>query len=424
MAIFGSFHMGISKSRADQSGFDNMVCVDPHSEIGYLKPQLALALESATPTEPTISAVCPSGTVYLFSTTSGKIWKRTTAGVYSSITANQIDTSGHKGAYHFNGFMFFWTSSKISYFIADTEASRPSGDIYATFANSSALGCFEVNNSLHICDGKYMAAVDSANTFSQNVLDFPANMKATICTKVGTDLLIGTYIGANVQSCTFYLWDTYSPSWTIEDDIPEKTPNCFIDGDNVKIACCGDSGQLYYWNGGQMVPFDNKLRGVTTAISPFASCVYNKRPTYAVGNKLFTIYKQYESSPFAIVQEYTSTGTTVSSLIATGGQMLVSHGTGVDSVSTSYATGYIDTPEVTGQTSNSVIVDHDAYGAGVGISTNSNRAGYISQTTTVDDLKSQVFFDGGLPDSVTTQARITLTPSGETTPIIKSITIE
>lgn len=420
MAIFGSFHMGIGKSRADQNGFDSAVNVDVHSEIGYLKPQLALALESATPTEPTISAVAPSGTVYLFSTTSGKIWKRTTAGVYSSITDN-VNTA-HTGAYHFNGYMWYWTSSKLGFFIADTEASR--NDSFGTFTNSSAQGCGEVNGSLHICDGKYMAGIDSANTFSPNVLDFPSNMISTIATKVGSDLLIGTYQGSNVQSCTFYLWDTYSPSWTTEDDIPEKTPNCFIDGDNVRIACCGDTGALYYWNGGQMVSFDNRLRNVTTSISPFASCVYNKRPTYAVGNKLFTIYKQFESLPFAIVQEYTSTGTTVSSLIATGNQLLVSHGSGVDKVGTDYATGYIDTPEVTGQTSNQVIVDHDAYGAGVGISTQSNRAGYVSQTTVVDDLRSQVFFDGGLPDSVTTQARITLTPSGANLPIIKSISIE
>ena len=70
------------------------------------------------------------------------------------------------------------------------------------------------------------------------------------------------------------------------------------------------------------------------------------------------------------------------------------------------------------------MVDHDAYGAGVGISTNSNRAGYVTQTPIVDDIRSQVYFDGGLPDSVTTQARITLTPSGSDIPIIKSITVE
>ena len=420
MPTYGAFYNGIGKSRADQSAFDNMVNVDPHSEIGYLKPQLALTLESATPTEPTISCVVPSGTVYFFSTTSGKIWKRATDGTYSSITANA--NTSHRGAYHFNGYLWYWTASKLGLMVADTEASR--NDSFATFSNGNAQGCFEVNFSLHICDGKYIAGIDGANTFSANVLDFPANKIATICTKVGTDLLIGTYVGSNVQSCTFYLWDTYSPSWSIEDDIPEKTPNCFIDGDNVKIAQCGDAGALYYWNGGQMVPMDNTIRNTTTSIAPFNSCVYNKRPTFCSGNKVFTIYKQYSSSGYAIVQEYTATGTTISSVIASGSQMLVSHGGGVDKVGTSYATGYVDTPEVTGITADSVMVDHDAYGAGVGISTNSNRAGYVTQTPIVDDIRSQVYFDGGLPDSVTTQARITLTPSGSDIPIIKSITVE
>ena len=285
MPTYGAFYNGIGKSRADQSAFDNMVNVDPHSEIGYLKPQLALTLESATPTEPTISCVVPSGTVYFFSTTSGNIWKRATDGTYSSITANA--NTSHRGAYHFNGYLWYWTASKLGLMVADTEASR--NDSFATFSNGNAQGCFEVNFSLHICDGKYIAGIDGANTFSANVLDFPANKIATICTKVGTDLLIGTYVGSNVQSCTFYLWDTYSPSWSIEDDIPEKTPNCFIDGDNVKIAQCGDAGALYYWNGGQMVPMDNTIRNTVTSIAPFNSCVYNKRPTFCSGNKVFTI---------------------------------------------------------------------------------------------------------------------------------------
>ena len=289
MPTFGSFYNGIGKSRADQNGFDNIVNLDPHTEIGYLKPQKALELETATVNEPCVSAVSPSGTVYFFSTTSGKIWKRTIAGTYSSVTAN-VNTA-HTGCYHFNGYMWYWNKNKLGFFVADTEASR--NDSFATFSNGSANGFAEVNNSLFICDGKYITAVDGANTFSANVLDLPANKIATIASKIGTDLLIGSYIGPNVLSCTFYLWDTYSPSWTMEDDIPEKTPNCFIEGDNVTIAQGGDSGALYYWNGGQMVPFDNKIRNTTTVLSPYNSCIFNKRPTFASGNKVFTIFKQF-----------------------------------------------------------------------------------------------------------------------------------
>ena len=220
-----------------------------------------------------------------------------------------------------------------------------------------------------------------------------------------------------------YLWDTYSSSWTLEDELPENGVNTFIDGDNVTIAQCGSSGALYYWNGSTMQSFDSKIRGVTTGVSPFVSCVHNKRPTIVISGKVFTIFRQYADTPYAIVQEYTSTQTTNASICSTGSQLLISHSSGVDKIGTSYATGYIDTPEVDGMVTN-VIVDYDEYGSGVGISTNSNKAGYVSKTTIVDSIKSKVFFDGGLLNSVTTQARVTLTPSGANVPKIKSITIQ
>lgn len=421
MPKYGDFFRGIGKSRADQTAFDNMVNLDPHSEIGFVSPQLALTSESTTPTEACIMAVTPSGTVYLFSTTTGKVWKRATNGTYSALTANANDT-GHRGAKSFNGIMYYWTASKLGKFTNETEGSR--NDSFGTFSNSSARGCEEANLSLFIADGKYIASVDNAGTFSANVLDLPADKQALCIKKVGTDILIGTIIGSNVNTCSVYLWDTYSSSWTLEDELPENGVNCFIDGDNVVIAQCGSSGALYYWNGSIMQSFTNNIRGVTTGVAPFATTVFNKRPTFVVGNTVFTVYRQYTDAPYAVVQEYTATQTTTASIVSTGSQLLVSHGSGVDKLSTSYATGYVITPETSGSAINKVEVDFDSYGAGVSISTNSNGAGFVAKTTLIDAIRGRAYIDGSLKDSYSTQAKITLTPSGANVPKIKSITLE
>ena len=209
MQTYQDFFKGIGKSRADQTAFDNMVNVDPHTEIGYVSPQLALTLESSTPTSACISAVTPSGTIYFFSTVDGSIYKRATNGTYSSVTSN-TNTTGHRGAKSFNGVMYYWTASKLGKFTNESEASR--SDSFGTFSNGQARGCEEANLSLFIADGKYVAAVDNAGTFSPNVFDIPADKQSTCIKKVGTDILVGSIIGTNVNTCSVYLWDTYSSS--------------------------------------------------------------------------------------------------------------------------------------------------------------------------------------------------------------------
>ena len=175
-----------------------------------------------------------------------------------SVTSN-TNTTGHRGAKSFNGVMYYWTASKLGKFTNESEASR--SDSFGTFSNGQARGCEEANLSLFIADGKYVAAVDNAGTFSPNVFDIPADKQSTCIKKVGTDILVGSIIGTNVNTCSVYLWDTYSSSWTLEDELPENGVNTFIDGDNVTIAQCGSSGALYYWNGSTMQSFDSKIRG-------------------------------------------------------------------------------------------------------------------------------------------------------------------
>jgi hypothetical protein len=420
MKTYGEFFHGESKSKYDQNGFDDTSNLDIHSEIGSTRCQLALTSESETPNENCVSAIVPDGTVYFFSTTTGKTWKRTTAAAYSLVNTNT--NTVHRGARYFNGYLYYWTATKLGRFdLASTWT-----DTWQTLSNGNGRGSTILNMSLFIADGNDVSAVDSAGTFTQSALDLETNWLITDMTGVGTDLLIGTVNSVNNGKCKVFLWDTYSPSWTTEDDIFEAGVNCFIDSDNITFAQCGASGNLYYWTGARMERF-GKIRGIATtntATSHNLSSTLNGKPLFANATKVYSIHREDKDLGFAIANEYTSTGT-ISSIIAAGSQFLVQYGTGVDKIGTNYAIATLDTPESVGKYSN-IIVQYDSLPAGtsIGIGTKVDSAGsYTAQTPIIDTIKKLVYFDGGLGDVNWLQAQITLTPATTSTPIIKAINL-
>lgn len=421
MITFSEFFKGISKSKYDQAGFDSLVNVDIHSEPGAAKCQLALTSESTTPNENCVSAIVPDGTVYFFSTTTGKIWSRTTAGVYALAHTNA--NTAHRGARYFNGKLYFWTATKVGHFdLASTWT-----DTWQTLSNSNGRGSCVVNLSLFIADGNDISSVDSAGTWSQSALDLETNFVATDLTAVGSDLLIGTVNSTSNGFCKVFLWDTYSPSWTLEDEVYEAGVNFFLPADNIVFAQCGASGQFYYWTGSRMEKF-KKARGLTTTNSATSHALatnLNGKPLFANSTKVYSLHREDKDFPYAIAGEYTATTGTIVSIIAAGTQLLVSTGSNIDKIGTNYATVTIATPEVSAPIQG-VVVHYDSIGSGgsVGIATQIDAAGsYTSQTVITDTIKKKVYFDGMLGDVNFFQAQITLTPSGANNIAIKSIEI-
>lgn len=410
--VYGQFFNGQSAlGKLEQSKFYSMTNCDVHSETGLVMPQLAMESESTTPNEACFNAIDPSGNVYFFSKSSGKTWKRTTAGSYSLVNTNA--NGAHMGCRYFNGYLWYWTSTKIGHFdLASTWT-----DSFNT-AGTNYRGSEEHANGLYIANGRYVARIDATNSLSVAEFVLPAQYKATELKSVGDDLLIGTYVSTDVSYCKVFLWDTVSPSWTFEDEVFEIGVNCFIQLDNIIAAQCGTSGRLYYWTGSQMSSF-GKIRGITTALGEQMSVVFNGRPLLANGTKIYSIHKEDKDLPYAIVGEYTCTGT-IASLAVQGQTLLASVGTGVDKVGTSYATAIIETPEAQAK-AGKLLVQYDTYPVGVGIEVKVNNGSYTSKTEVISTNDMRVYYNGVLPTNVCAQGRVTLTPSGSDIPKIKSI---
>lgn len=409
--IYGEWQNGQSGlGKLQQNKFPTLDNCEIHEETGLIMPQYAFESESDTPNEACFSAIVPSGIIYAVSKESGKIWKRTTLGVWSLVNTNA--NGAHRGVRYFNGYLFYWTGTKLGHY----DLSITWTDSFATGTNFR--GSIEANNSLLIANGRYTARVDSSNTFSANEFVIPAQFNQTCLANIGDDVLIGTYISVEDSYCKVFLWDTVSTSYSYEDEVYEIGINCFVKMDNLWLAQCGTEGNFYYWSGQQMVYF-GKIRGITTALGEQMSAVYKRRPLFANGTKIYSIHKEDNSFNFAFCGEYTATGT-IASLIVQGQTLLASVGTGFDKRGTSFATAIIETPEAQRQITD-VKVGYDTYPAGIGIETKIQGGEYVSQTEITDENTREVGFDGGLGTNAVCQAKITLTPSGANRPKIRFI---
>jgi len=334
---------------------------------------------------------------------------------------NTNANGAHLGAHYFNGYVYYATATKLGRFdLASTWT-----DTFQTFSKTAVYRPMEELNGLLLIGNDYLiSSLDTADTWTDSSLDLPTNYDVSCLSSIGSDLLIGTSMGANVCQAKVFLWDTYSLSWTYEDDVYETIVNCFIKADNIVLAQCGTAGQLYMWNGAAMERF-NKIRGLTTGQGDQLSTTFKGKPLFANSNKIYSIHRESDGLPYAISCEYTSTGTTIKSIIAQGSQLLVSHNAGVDKIDANYATATLDFPEVSGSVQQ-VVVDYDTLPAStsIGISTKIDGGDWTAQTTTTDAINKKVFFDGGLGTVNFFQARITLTPATSNTPVIKRVNYE
>jgi hypothetical protein len=416
------FYLGEGQSKYD--GWDATQNLDVHSTIGTAQCQLGMAEDSTTPNEACVQATAADGTVYFFSTTSGKTWKRTTGGTVTLVNTNV--NGAHVNAFYSPTLnkIIYCTTSKVGHLVAATDTFT---DSFGTFTNGSSYHPIEdINQTVFIGDGKYAASISSALAFTANALDIPAQYSMTAFINYQHYLAIGTIIGTNVNSCMLYIWDTYSPSWSFDDEVLEPGICTFIKSDNLTYLLAGLEGNIYYLNGNNAT-FFFKIRGVTTAVGMQIATVLKRKPLLAIGTKIYSIYRAKRGVNDAVVHEYTTSGT-ITSIGVTGSQLLAHIGTKSEKIGTNYATAKITTPVIIGGTT-CIYVNHESLPASTSISleSNVNGAGWVSETGFVNNATDMRYeLQGGLTYSGTVkffQLRVTLTPATTNTPIIQSIEI-
>jgi hypothetical protein len=165
------------------------------------------------------------------------------------------------GAYEYQGYIYWATEGWLHRILASdaqgsAEWTANAALNWAEFDNGDAdfHPMIEQNKVLYIGDGSLLAQVD-AGVFTPDALDIAAPLRIKCVGKIGTDVLLGTYIDDLVSKSQILRWNTYSVSFTSADEIDEVGINAFIPGDNAVYVNAGLRGNIYIYDGEQLQLF-------------------------------------------------------------------------------------------------------------------------------------------------------------------------
>lgn len=437
-----------------------MVGINIHGEAGImsLNQRLTRVSDSGSPVDCLCKAIvtASTGDTYFFGT-SGKIWKKTGAGVWSleRTASPAAGSAGILAAEEYQGYIYYAMQSRLGRF----DLASTWNDNFATFTNTDATyhPMQEVNQVLYIGDKNYVSQVD-AGTFSANALDIKTPLRISALGKMNTDLLIGTYVAANVSETEVLRWNTWSDSYSVSDTIPEVGINAFLNTDNRVIVSAGTKGNLYFYNGQQMEEY-KQIKGTWSntnkaIVMANAKANFHGLPLFGLSVQsgsgvnlgVYSFGRTNANYPFVLNLEYPiSTGNlnnvTIGAIRCSGDTFFVSwedttggsSAYGVDELdlSNKYASGYLMTrvsqyDRVIKSTYKKIKVPYREIPTGTLVKVYSKRNyGSLTEMTTqtdTDRLVIETNDDAG--EATTFQSKIVLEGSGNSSPQIEMIDIE
>ena len=117
MNMFNVGGIADSDYMGGEQSFADLVGLDLHSQAGIIQAHQKLTKDSGTTIDEFVENIipCSDGNTYMFSSSSGKIWKRTSAGAYSLVYTT-VPTSGGAGclgAKEYDGFLYWATQNYL-----------------------------------------------------------------------------------------------------------------------------------------------------------------------------------------------------------------------------------------------------------------------------------------------------------------------
>lgn len=271
------------------------VGLDLHSKPGLIRVNQRLVRDDGGVVTVRVNAIvsCSNGLTYLFGD-SGKIYQRTAGGTTTlARTAAPVAGSANiVGAREHNGYVYYATEKRLGRWkISDGVGTAD--DNWGTFTNGQATWhpMFELNLILYIGDKNYVAQVEDqsgTHIFTAKALDVKDPTIVKSLGRVAYELLLGTYVGANVTLDEIVRWNTWSVSFSSSDEVPEVGINAFLPTDNFVLVQCGTQGNLYAYSS-DVLQLVKKIPGDYSAggqafVNPYATALYRGLPMFGVSN--------------------------------------------------------------------------------------------------------------------------------------------
>lgn len=471
--IFDGNFRGLADSKFSGilGSFARSTGIDGHSTPGSLKIHQQLAKDSASTVDALVRVriVASDGSTLWFSYTSGKIWRRTSSGTWTleHTTTPAAGGAGCLGAEEFDGYIYWATESRL-HRKTITDLSDWSGGVtedWATFTNTDSEfhPMVKQNLQLFIGDANYVAKVSGdtgSHAFKANALDLKSPIRIKTMIDFDIDILIGTFIHANVNFCEVIRWDTEDDSWLSSDSIEENGINAFIRDDNFVYVNAGRLGRIYFYDGEKLVPFKRIPGNVngwssseTAEIYPQAVSTFLTIPVFGLssGNQPADLgvygfgsyskdYPKVLSLYFPISNGLLS-NIEVGAILAVGTDLLVAWksgaNTGVDVVDTTgkYSSAFIETTVLTGveerhflKTVLKIFANYSSLPANTAINfkyKKKHEASFGSAVTVVKDTKlMQVRAEISVGEVAAFEIRVEFTTNSNNGPEVESIGYE
>lgn len=463
-----------SKFSGFKGSFAESIGVDGHSTPGSITVHQALAKESGTTVDEfvKIAVTVSTGESFWFSSTSGKIWRRSNAspGVWLLVytTAPAAGAAGCLGAFEFNGYLYWATQSRLHRISMATAIATAANWTANAAPNWQTFGVTDASFhpmvstdfNLFIGDGNKVAKVSNAGVFSADVLDITAPRKIKTMIVYNLDILIGTYVADTVNKTEIIRWDTVSPLFNTSDTIEEPGINTFIRDDNYVYANAGLAGNIYYYDGDRLMPF-KRIPGAYTRsayglVHPGSVANFKGVPVFGFSNgsgnpapqgvySLGSYSRDYpkvldlsfpisERSGGALVTSSIEIG----AIVVSGFDLMVawkngtSYGVDVIDYSNKLTLAYFETMTLsqekrdTLKTLANVAAYYNSLPASTGITFyySINGAAYVAMTSVTNSILAAVEAQLSADGIGSLQIKVSFTVSGNTAPVIESLAID
>ncbi|MDD5726293.1 MAG: hypothetical protein PHC53_02675 [Patescibacteria group bacterium] len=448
-----------SKDQGLASSVAALVGLDVHSSPGLIKCNQRLIKDSGTTVDDAVSSIvpCSDGSTYFFGKTNGKIWKRTSGGVWSLETtaAPAAGTVGIMDAKEFDGYIYYSMQSRLGRWQVGTAWSTRD-DNFATFpkADPTFHPIIISNLVLYVGDASQLHDVDGG-VFHADRVHLDTKYRIKTLGEMNNDLVIGTFVADNVNIVVGFRWNTWSSQVSTHDSVPETAINSFLPTDNYVLAQCGYKGNFYTYDGSffqQAKRLQGDWTGTNKAeVKPNAVAFFGL-PLFGISNLsgnpclqgVYSFGGYANNYPKVLALEYViSTGHTSNieiHAIQTVGDLLfvawkdltggTSYGVDVLDTANKYAGGYLETRIIRVDRINkkqlTAYIPYRSLPTGTDVtlllSVNNGVFASVALTPDVDRLLKKA--TDKMPEGSFFQLRLTLTPSANLTPEVEGLIIE
>ena len=445
-----SFRGGISdeEDKGIRGSFKFGQGLDIHKKIDSLSCQQVMKKESGTIVTDLILFIvpCSDGNSYHFGDT-GKIYKRTSAGVWSLV---YTDTNGKiKGAEEWNGYLYWATDTNLARKpipgATDWSDAVPAWQTTLTSVDwHSMLVGAGVQGALFICNKDKLAMVGYDGSFTSEAVKIIPNNITKCLISNDEDLIFGSVKADNAEEGYLWAWNTLLLAWKKRKKISVKGVNALTMTEAI-FAQAGSDGEIFFsdlvntlpiiafYGGGQVNPGAATNKGNLAIFGVYGS---SNPGIYSYGrtrkNRVFALNLDYILTPATITE--------IGAVKMVGSDLLVSWKSG-----TTYGVDVIDTANKATAIYESLDFDADSperqkiftqvklvmkslpTGCSVKVKYRVNKGnsfvgatlGDGTETFNIEGATEAIFNTGN--EGYIYEVRVELYPSGNTTPEILSV---